>query len=89
MSDYRVDLRDVQFLLFEHLDVEQLLKYPKFQEFNKEMFEMIIEEGLKQAQEIAAPLGPLGDEWGVKFVDGKVEVPEEFVEAYKLYVKAG
>ena len=38
MSDYLVDLRDVQFCLFEHLDVEQLLKYPKFQEFNREMF---------------------------------------------------
>jgi alkylation response protein AidB-like acyl-CoA dehydrogenase len=89
MSDYRVDLRDVQFLLFEHLDVEQLLKYPKFQEFNLEMFEMIVEEGLKQAQEIAAPLGTLGDEKGVKFEDGKVEVPPEFVEAYKLYAEAG
>ena len=89
MSEYRVDLRDVQFLLFEHLDVEQLLKYPRFQEFNREMFEMIIEEGLKQAQEIAAPLGPLGDEKGVKFEDGKVEVPQEFVDAYKLYAEAG
>ena len=89
MSDYLVDLRDIQFLLFEHLDVEKLLKYPKFQEFNKEMFEMIVEEGLKQAQEIAAPLGPLGDEQGVKFEDGKVEVPQEFVDAYKLYAEAG
>ena len=89
MSDYLADLRDVQFLLFEYLDVEKLLKYPKFQEFNREMFEMIVEEGLKQAQEIAAPLGPLGDEKGVKFEDGKVEVPPEFVEAYKLYAEAG
>ena len=89
MADYLVDLRDVQFLLFEYLDVEKLLKYPKFQEFNREMFEMIVEEGLKQAQEIAAPLGPLGDEKGVKFEDGKVEVPQEFVDAYKLYAEAG
>jgi alkylation response protein AidB-like acyl-CoA dehydrogenase len=89
MSDYLADLRDVQFLLFEYLDVEKLLDYPKFQEFNKEMFEMIVEEGLKQAQEIAGPLGPLGDEKGVKFEDGKVEVPQEFVDAYKLYAEAG
>ena len=72
MSDYLADLRDVQFLLFEYLDVEKLLNYPKFQEFNKEMFEMIVEESLKQAQEIAGPLGPLGDEKGVRFEDGKV-----------------
>ncbi len=89
MSEYLVDLRDVQFLLFEYLDIEKLTKYPKFQEFNQEMFEMIIEEGLKQAQEIAAPLGPLGDEKGVKFEDGKVEVPPEFVEAYKQYAEGG
>jgi alkylation response protein AidB-like acyl-CoA dehydrogenase len=89
MADYLVDLRDVQFLLYEYLDVEKLQKYPKFQDFNKEMFDMIIEEGVKQAKEIAAPLGPIGDQKGVKFEDGKVEVPQEFVDAYKLYVEAG
>jgi alkylation response protein AidB-like acyl-CoA dehydrogenase len=89
MADYLVDLRDVQFVLYEHLDVEKLLKYPKFQDFNREMFDMIIEEGVKQAKEIAAPLGPLGDEKGVKLEDGKVKLPQEFVDAYKLYCEAG
>jgi alkylation response protein AidB-like acyl-CoA dehydrogenase len=89
MADYLVDLRDVQFALYEHLDIEKLLKYPRFQDFNREMFDMILEESVKQAKEIAAPLGPLGDEKGVKFEDGKVEVPQEFVEAYKLYSEAG
>jgi alkylation response protein AidB-like acyl-CoA dehydrogenase len=89
MADYLVDLRDVQFVLYEYLDVEKLLGFPKFQEFNREMFDMIIEEGIKQAKEIAAPLGPLGDEKGVSFKDGKVEVPQEFVDAYKLYTEAG
>jgi alkylation response protein AidB-like acyl-CoA dehydrogenase len=89
MADYLVDLRDVQFVLHEHLDLEKLLKYPKFQELNKEMFEMIVEEGAKQAKEIAAPLGPLGDEKGVKLEDGKVKLPQEFIDAYKLYVEAG
>jgi alkylation response protein AidB-like acyl-CoA dehydrogenase len=89
MADYLVDLRDVQFVLHEYLDLEKLLKYPKFQEFNKEMFEMILEEGVKQAREIAAPLGPLGDEQGAKLQDGRVELPQEFVDAYKLYAEAG
>jgi len=89
MADYLVDLRDVQFLIHEYLKVEKLLTYPKFAEFNSEMFDMIIEEGVKQAKEIAAPLAALGDEKGVKFEDGKVEVPQEFVDAYKLYAEAG
>ena len=89
MSQYLVDLRDVQFLLFEYLDVEKLLKYPRYQDFDREMFEMIIAEGLQQAQEVAAPLGPLGDRKGVKFDDGKVEMPQEFVEAFKLYAESG
>ena len=83
MSDYLVDLRDVQFVLHEQLHLEQLLKYPKFQEFSKEMFEMIVEEGAKQAKEIAAPLGPLGDEQGVKFEgdDGWVFVSRSRLDA--------
>ena len=56
MADYLVDLRDVRFLIHEYLDVEKLLTYPKFAEFNTEMFDMILEEGVKQAKEIAAPL---------------------------------
>ena len=87
MADYLVDLRDVRFLIHEYLGVEKLLTYPKFAEFSSEMFDMIIEEGVKQAQEIAAPLATLGDEKGVKFEDGKV--PQEFVDAYKLYAEAG
>ncbi len=89
MADYLVDLRDVQFVLHEYLDLEKLLRYPKFQEFNKEMFEMIVEEGAKLAREVVAPMGRLGDEQGVKLQDGKVEVPAEFVGAYKLYAEAG
>ena len=89
MDDYLVDLRDVRFVLFEYLDVEKLVKYPRFQEFNREMFEMIVDEAVKQAREIAAPLGPIGDEKRVKFEGGKVEVPQEFVDAYKLYAEAG
>jgi alkylation response protein AidB-like acyl-CoA dehydrogenase len=89
MADYLVDLRDVRFLIHEYLNVEKLLTYPKFAEFNSEMFDMIIEEGVKQAKEIVAPLAALGDEKGVKFEDGKVEVPQEFVDAYKLYTEAG
>jgi alkylation response protein AidB-like acyl-CoA dehydrogenase len=89
VSEYLIDLRDVEFVLNEYLDVEKLLKYPKFQGFNKEMFDMVIEEGLKLAKEVVAPLGPLGDQQGVKFEDGKVEVPQEFVDVYKLYGESG
>ncbi len=90
MGDYLVDLRDVQFCLYEHLGIdEKLSKHTKFQDYNKEMFDMIIDQALKMAKEVLAPLIAMGDKQGVKFEDGKVEVPQEFVDAYKLFAEAG
>ncbi len=89
MAEYLVDLRDITFNLYEYLGIEKLTEYPKYQDFNKEMFDMVLDQGLKQAKDVFAPANALGDEKGVKFEDGKVELPQEIVEAVKLYGESG
>jgi len=89
MGDYLVDVRDVRFCLYEHLGVERLLEYPRYQEFNKEMLDMVIDQALKQAKEVFAPLNSLGDEEGVVLEKGRVTLPQEFIEAYRLHAESG
>lgn len=89
MADYLVDLRDIRFVLYEHLDVEKLCQYPKYGEFNKEVFDMVMDQGLKLAREEIAPLNEIADRQGAKFNNGVVTFPKEFHGPYRKYCEGG
>jgi len=90
MADYIIDMKDIHFVLFEQLKVQDsVLKYPKYSAFTKEDLEMLLEEARKLAVEKVAPLNPISDKKGVKFANGECKVPEEFHDVYKLYSESG
>jgi len=89
MGEYLVDLRDVQFILYEHLGVEKLCQYPKYGEFNREVFDMVLDQALKMAKEVIAPLNEVADRVGAKYDKGKVTFPKEFQAAYQKFIEAG
>ena len=41
MAEYLADLRDIEFVLYEHLGVESLCQHEKYSEFSKEVFDSI------------------------------------------------
>ncbi|MFT4234039.1 MAG: acyl-CoA dehydrogenase family protein, partial [Microbacterium sp.] len=49
----------------------------------------IVEGAGEFAAEVFAPLNTVGDTVGPKLVDGQVQMPEGFVEAYTQFVEAG
>ena len=53
--DYKVDLRDIKFQLFEWLPTAKLLEAEKFADWDLENVEMVLDEALKIAQEQLAP----------------------------------
>lgn len=87
--DYLVNRRDVAFILKEQIHYETLADLPAFKDFSAEMFDMVIEQGLKFAQQEIAPLNASGDREGCKF-DGKtVTTPKGYKEAYRKYAENG
>ncbi len=50
--DYKVDLRDIKFQLFEWLKLNELLEAEKYADWDAENVEMVLDEGLKIAQEL-------------------------------------
>ena len=72
MADYKVDKKDLQFVLYELLDVEKLCELEPFSEFNREVFDMVLDEGVKLAEEQVAPINKVLDEQGCRFEQGKV-----------------
>ena len=49
---YRVNKRDVDFVLNEQLQVEQLCELDKYKDFDRDDFDMIITEAIKFATEV-------------------------------------
>lgn len=87
--EYIVNRRDIDFILKEQIGYDKVIALPPFKDFTGEMFDMIIEQALKFAQQELAPLNASGDREGVRF-DGKtVTTPKGFKEAYRKYAENG
>ncbi|MFV2071512.1 MAG: acyl-CoA dehydrogenase N-terminal domain-containing protein, partial [Thermoanaerobaculales bacterium] len=87
--DYKVDLRDIKFQLFEWLRIGELLDAEKFADWDTESIDMVIDEALKIAQEQMAPCNEDGDRIGAKWEDGKVTLPDSFKPVYNTICEGG
>ncbi|MBI9085873.1 MAG: acyl-CoA dehydrogenase [Desulfobacterales bacterium] len=85
MAQELADRRDVDFVLFEQLDTEALLKNEKFSEFNKKTINLIVTEARKLAIKEILPTNAPGDREGCRFENGIVKVPDSFHRAFKLF----
>ena len=89
MSHFIFDKRDWAFILHEQLHVSRLLAWDKFSDYDLETFDQVVEEGIRFAVEVMAPINEIGDREGCRVVDGQVKVPEAFKPVYKAHVEAG
>jgi alkylation response protein AidB-like acyl-CoA dehydrogenase len=90
MSPFAIDKRDIEFILYEYLDVEQsLCKLPKFSEFDRETFDLVIDTLIKLSNDVIAPLNTVMDRQGLKFENNQVITPEGYKEAYQQLCENG
>lgn len=86
---YLVNERDIDFTLFEWLNIGALTQYDDFKEQNPDLYKMVLTEALKFARNELDPLNKKGDEVGCRFENGKVFTPPGFKEAYKKFSENG
>jgi alkylation response protein AidB-like acyl-CoA dehydrogenase len=84
-----VDERDVKFVLYEQLRVEELCRRPLYAEHSQEMFDMALEQAEKLAEKEFFPANKAGDRQGCRFENGRVKAPEAFHQAYQRYCEGG
>ena len=89
MSELPLSARDIEFLLYELLDVERLCARPRFGEHGRESFDAMIETARRIAEARFLPYHRKADEEGVKLVDGKVTPIPETQAAYDAAAQAG
>jgi alkylation response protein AidB-like acyl-CoA dehydrogenase len=81
--------RDTKFVLFEQLNMADLLQYDRYKDFSLEDFEMIIQEGLKVAKEVLGPTMQDGDREGCQYDAGQVKIPASFHQCWKVMAENG
>ena len=70
--DFRSDIRDIKFVAFEMLRLQDLSLHERYAEATRETLDMIIDEGYKFARDVLAPTFEVGDREGCRYEGGQV-----------------
>jgi hypothetical protein len=88
MAQQLADRRDQDFVIWEQMNSEEILKHEPYGEFNRKACEMVMTEARALAVKELLPTMKEGDEEGVRFENGEVKVPESFRRVFEL-IKEG
>jgi len=89
MSGILVEERDLKFVLFELLGVQDLANNPRFEHIDQQTLEMLLDEASKFSERCLYPLNLTGDKLGVRYEGGKVYAVPGMREAYQEFVEGG
>jgi alkylation response protein AidB-like acyl-CoA dehydrogenase len=87
-SSFKVNRRDLEFVLFEQLDLDAF-QHPAYAGYDGELYRTVIAEASRLAEETIAPLNAKGDAVGCRFEAGEVRTPPGYREAYQAFRDAG
>lgn len=87
MAQQLVDRRDLDFVIWEQMEAESLLKNDIYKEFNKKTCDMIITEARTLAIKEMLPTLAEGDKQGIRFDKGSVKVPDCFHAPHRLILE--
>ncbi|MDI5933159.1 acyl-CoA dehydrogenase [Halomonas kalidii] len=88
MIPFAAPVRDLRFVLEELLE-HGSLALPGFEEASPDLVEAVLEEAARLANEVWAPLNASGDAQGCRLKEGRVQVPDGFIAAYRGYAEGG
>lgn len=89
MGNFKINQKDVFFILKEQLNYGRLCELDKYKELNEKTLDLMVSEALSFAKGVLDPLNEIGEKWGVKFDNGHVSSPPEFKKAFKQYGEDG
>jgi len=87
MAQLIADRRDIDFVLYEQLEVEPFLNGSHFNGQTRKMFDMILTEARNFAIKEILPLSAQWDREGLVFENNQVRVPTGVHRVYRLYME--
>jgi hypothetical protein len=88
-NQYKSNLRDLSFLLFEQFKLEELLGKAPYASWGKDEVIAVLEEAYGWVQKYLGPYNRSGDDEGCRLENGQVHVPAGFKEAWKALFESG
>lgn len=85
MAHFKVNRKDVLFILKEQLNYGSLCALDRYRDLNEKALDLLVGEAINFAVGVLDPLNVIGETRGVKFDNGKVICPPEFRQAFKQY----
>ena len=85
MAQILADRRDIDFVLYEQLKVEELARHERFSEFKRKAIDLVVSEARNLAMKEILPTQKDGDRIGAHFDNGKVTLPPSFHKAWKAF----
>ncbi|MFW6080680.1 MAG: acyl-CoA dehydrogenase [Desulfosalsimonas sp.] len=89
MTHYRINQKDVFFILKEQLGYESLCSLERYRSLTGETLDLLVTEAIRFAKKAVAPLNEIGEEKGVSLEKGQVKCPPEFREVFRQYGQDG
>jgi alkylation response protein AidB-like acyl-CoA dehydrogenase len=89
MEHFRVNERDIFFILKEQLSYGRLCELDRYTGLDEETLDMLVAEAIRFAKGTVEPLQEIGEDFGVVFEAGQVRCAPEFRKAFKLYGENG
>src|SRR5262245_48215435 len=86
---YRTNLREIKFVLFEQLGLQDILGSGPFSSWGRDEVDMALGEMDRFSKEVTGPLNAIGDSVGCRLEDGHVKAPPGFKEAWRKLFDAG
>lgn len=86
---YTANLRDIEFVLFEHLPFGELLGQGAFAHVAEDDVMMILQAGADFASDVVAPSNRAGDLTGCRMEDGHVKVPDHYADVWNAIKESG
>ena len=88
-NNFYVNKRELDFLLFEHLKIQDLQEHERYSDFGRDEYDMVVNESIKFAREVMGPINMDQDRVGAVYKDGEVTMPPGAKEAFKLAADNG
>ncbi|MCF8035452.1 MAG: acyl-CoA dehydrogenase [Desulfobacteraceae bacterium] len=89
MTEFKINQKDVFFIVNEQLDYGRLCELERYQGLNRKTLDMLVTEAISFARKAVAPLNEIGEEKGLTYEDGQVKCPQEFREVFRRYGENG
>ncbi|MCU0592248.1 MAG: acyl-CoA dehydrogenase [Desulfobacterales bacterium] len=89
MTDFKIEPKDLFFILKEQLEYRRLCDLDSFNDLNEKTLDLLISEAIRFAKGVLDPLNTVAEVEPIRFENGAVRCPDAFKQAFRRYGEDG